>query len=100
MNGHNLLDLMYTDIYEWLTIFQSYVLFTRLKIQTSPPNNSFTTVQMFERSIQNNRFCFLEQAYSSGYLHGADYAVLDQWYRWIRANEDIGLDLIGNVILD
>lgn len=89
---------MYTDIYEWLRIFQSYVLFTRLKIQTSPPRSHSTTVQMFERSIQNNRFCFLEQAYRSGYLHGADYAVLDQWYRWIRANEDIGLDLIGNFL--
>ncbi|KAJ8936372.1 hypothetical protein NQ314_012391, partial [Rhamnusium bicolor] len=60
---------------------------------TTKPKSS-TTVQMFERSIQNNRFCFLEQAYRSGYLHGADYAVMDQWYRWIRANVDISLDLI------
>lgn len=95
VNGYNLLDLMYTDIYEWLRVFQSYVLYTRLKIQTSHPSKTSTTVQMFERSIQNNRFCFLEQAYRSGYLDGADYAVLDQWYRWIRANEDISLDLIG-----
>lgn len=90
---------MYTDIYEWLRVFQSYVLFTRLKIQTSAPSSPSTTVQMFERSIQNNRFCFLEQAYGSGYLHGADYAVLDQWYRWIRANEDISLDLIGKFLI-
>lgn len=50
---------------------------------------------MFERSVQNNRFCFVEQAHQAGYLHSADYAILDQWYRWIRANVDIGLDLIG-----
>ncbi|KAJ8923106.1 hypothetical protein NQ315_001659 [Exocentrus adspersus] len=94
VQGHNLLDLMYSDIHEWLKVFQSYVQFTRLRVQTSKPKSATTTVQMFERSIQNNRFCFLEQAYRSGYLHGADYAVMDQWYRWIRANVDISLDLI------
>ncbi|CAH1154663.1 unnamed protein product [Phaedon cochleariae] len=94
LEGHNLLDLMYSNITEWLRVFQSYVQFTRLAIQTSKPSKSTTTVQMFERSIQNNRFCFMEQAHRSGYLHGADYTVLDHWYRWIRANEDISLDLI------
>ncbi|XP_050311528.1 deoxynucleoside kinase-like [Anthonomus grandis grandis] len=94
VDGHNLLELLYTDIHQWLKVFQSYVQFTRLSIQTTPPKNSSTTVQMFERSVQNNRFCFMEQAYANGYLHSADYAVLDQWYRWIRANVDISLDLI------
>lgn len=51
----------------------------------------------FCRSIQNNRFCFMEQAFENGYLHAADYAVLDQWYRWTRANVDISLDLIGKL---
>ncbi|CAH1100662.1 unnamed protein product [Psylliodes chrysocephalus] len=94
LNGHNLLDLMYSDIHEWLRVFQNYVQFTRLIIQTSKPTSSSTKVQMFERSIQNNRFCFMEQAYKDGFIKGADYAVLDQWYRWIRVNEDIELDLI------
>lgn len=94
VDGHNLLELMYSDIQEWLKVFQSYAQFTRLRIQTTPPKDSSTRVQMFERSIQNNRFCFMEQARDNGYLHDADYAVLDQWYRWIRANVDISLDLI------
>lgn len=37
----------------------------------------------------------MEQAHDAGYLKGADYGVLDQWYRWIRTNIDIRLDLIG-----
>lgn len=40
----------------------------------------------------------MEQAFENGYLHAADYAVLDQWYRWIRANVDISLDLIGKLL--
>jgi len=94
LDDHNLLELLYTDIQQWLKVFQSYVQYTRLSIQTRPPKDSSTRVQMFERSIQNNRFCFMEQARENGYLHPADYAVLDQWYRWIRANVDISLDLI------
>ncbi|CAG9768511.1 unnamed protein product [Ceutorhynchus assimilis] len=94
VDGHNLLELMYNDIHQWLRVFQSYVQFTRLSVQTMLPQSSSTSVQMFERSIQNNRFCFMEQAHDNGYLHAADYAVLDQWYRWIRANVDISLDLI------
>lgn len=95
VDGDNLLELLYTDINKWISVFQSYVQLTRLKVQTTKAKNPETTVQIFERSIQNNRFCFLEHAYRKGSLSSADYAVLDQWYRWIRANVDINLDLIG-----
>lgn len=94
LDGHNLLELLYSDIHKWHNTFQMYVQLSRLKVQTSQPSSPHTTVQMFERSIQNNRFCFVEQAYQNGYLHKADYSVLDQWYRWIRANVNINLDLI------
>ncbi|KAJ8967552.1 hypothetical protein NQ314_002867 [Rhamnusium bicolor] len=53
LEGYNLLDLMYSDIHKWLKVFQSYVQFTRLTVQTTKPKSS-TTVQMFERLIQNN----------------------------------------------
>ncbi|XP_017772565.1 PREDICTED: deoxynucleoside kinase-like isoform X1 [Nicrophorus vespilloides] len=94
LDGHNLLDLLYKDINKWHTTFQTYVQLTRLKVQTSKPTQATTTVQMFERSLQNNRYCFVEQAYNNGYLHDADYAILDKWYRWIRDTVDINLDLI------
>lgn len=51
VEGHNLLDLMYSDIHQWLKVFQSYVQFTRLKVQTTPPKDSNTRVQMFERFV-------------------------------------------------
>lgn len=95
LDGHNLLDLLYSDIHKWHNTFQMYVQLTRLKIQTTPPKNSSTTVQMFERSVQNNRYCFVEQAYKSGILHGADYTILNEWYKWAKKNCDIDLDLIG-----
>lgn len=98
LDGHNLLDLLYTDINKWYSTFQMYVQLTRLKVQTSLPKGAETTVQMFERSIQNNRYCFLEQARQTGILNTADYYIIDQWYKWARANCDLTLDLIGKYI--
>lgn len=98
LDGHNLLNLLYTDIDKWYTVFQKYVQLTRLKVQTSPPKDT-TTTQIFERSLQNNRFCFVEQAKLSGYLKPADYEVIHQWYEWINENIDIDIDLIGTVLL-
>lgn len=83
---------------QWQNTFQSYVQLSRLKVQTTPPKYKTTNVQMYERSIQNNRFCFLEMAHENG-LHNAEYSVLDKWYRWIRENADISLDLVGKCVL-
>ncbi|XP_044252627.1 deoxynucleoside kinase-like isoform X2 [Tribolium madens] len=94
VNGDNLLDLMYSNFPQWLKVFQNYVQLSRLKVQTSKPKNPNTTVQIFERSLQNNRFCFVELAHKGGYLSGPDYAVLDEWYQWIQNNINIDLDLI------
>ncbi|GLV34982.1 deoxyribonucleoside kinase [Carabus blaptoides fortunei] len=67
---------------------------TRVQVQTTPPKNASTAVQIFERSVQNNRFCFVEQAYLAGYLQSADYEVLHQWYQWMELNIDIEIDFI------
>ncbi|KAJ3646816.1 hypothetical protein Zmor_024386 [Zophobas morio] len=94
LNGSNLLELMYSNINQWLKVFQTYVQLSRLKVQTSKPKNPDTTVQIFERSLQNNRYCFVELARKSGSLSEPDYAVLDEWYKWIQNNININLDLI------
>ena len=94
VQGHNLLQLLYTDMSKWAATFQSYVQLTRTQIQTSKPRAE-TKIQMFERSIQNNRHCFLENAYENGYILPAQYFVLCKWYEWIKQNNDISLDLIG-----
>lgn len=93
LDGHNLLELSYLDRDKWLNTFQMYVQLTRLKVQTTTPQST-TTVQMYERSLQNNRYCFVEQAFKSGVLHGADYTIIDEWYKWAKNNCDIDLDLI------
>lgn len=80
---------------KWTFSFQHYVQLSRLKIQTSPLSNPETKVQIFERSLQNSRYCFTENSYKCGYLTNAEYEILCSWYDWIEKNININLDLIG-----
>lgn len=93
VQGHNLLGLLYDDLSKWNATFQSYVQLTRTQIQSSSAKEGIK-VQMFERSVQNNRYCFMENSYKSGFLLPAQYSVLCKWYEWIQENIDISLDLI------
>ncbi|KAJ2939782.1 hypothetical protein O0L34_g17972 [Tuta absoluta] len=94
VHGHNLLGLMYSDLNKWVFAFQHYVLLSRLKIQTSQPSHPGITVKMFERSVQNSRYCFVENAKKQNTLKEPEYQVLSQWFDYTEKNLDIGLDLI------
>lgn len=72
-------------------MFQNYVQLSRLKTQMHQTERK---VLMFERSLQNNRFCFVEMAHTNGQLLDVEYVVLCKWYDWIEQNFDIHLDLI------
>ena len=78
-------------IFRWSFQFQSYVQLTRLQLLKKPTNCS---VKIIERSIQNNRYCFLENAKKEGSLCGAELEVLTAWYDWLNNNVGIPLDLI------
>merc|ERR1719273_1240883 len=91
VKGHNLLGKLYEDPKRWSFQFQSYVQLTRLQLLNKPTTCS---VKIIERSIQNNRFCFLENARKEGSLCGAELEVLIEWYKWLDTHLGIPLDLI------
>lgn len=91
VNGHNLLGKLYEDPKRWSFQFQSYVQLTRLQLLKKPTNCS---VKIIERSIQNNRYCFLENAKKEGSLSGAELETLFSWYDWLNSNIGLPLDLI------
>jgi len=91
VKGHNLLGKLYEDPKRWSFQFQSYVQLTRLQLLKKPTSCS---VKIIERSIQNNRFCFLENAKKEGSLCGAELEVLFSWYDWLDDKIGMPLDLI------
>jgi deoxyadenosine/deoxycytidine kinase len=91
VNGHNLLGKMYEDPKRWSFQFQSYVQLSRLKLLKEPTDCS---VKIIERSLQNNRFCFLENHRKEETLVSAELNVLYTWFSFLQTNMDINLDLI------
>ena len=91
LKGHNLLAMLYENPHRWSFQFQSYIQLTRLKLLKSP---SEKRVKILERSIQNNRFCFLELAKREKTLNPAELEVLYSWYDWLDENLGLDLDLI------
>ncbi|XP_044732536.1 uncharacterized protein LOC123295306 [Chrysoperla carnea] len=92
--GNNLLELLYTDIKKWNFLFQNFVQLSRFKIQTSKPTNLNKNVQIFERTLQSNRFCFGKMAFEQGYLTHPEFLVNTKWYETLNELEDISVDLI------
>lgn len=91
VQGFNLLELLYSDLKRWNFSFQHMVQLSRLNIQLEKSNQQ---IHMFERSVQNNRFCFGEVAHQNKMLNDVENFILDEWYQWIAKNTDISLDLI------
>ena len=78
VGGHNLLGKLYEDPKRWSFQFQSYVQLTRLQLLKKQTDCS---VKIIERSIQNNRFCFLENARREGSLSGSELEVFNMTCR-------------------
>jgi len=81
LNGHNLLQLVYSDPQRWNFAFQHNVQLSRLNLQSKTTDKE---IQMFERSLQNNRYCFVEMAHDKGLLSSPEYGVMCQWYEYIE----------------
>lgn len=91
LNGHNLLEKLYSDPKRWSFQFQSYIQLTRLEILKTPTDK---TVKIIERSIQNNRYCFLELAKRNESLTKEELAVLHSWFDFLDETMVLDLDLI------
>lgn len=46
------------------------------------------TIHLLERSIFSNRFCFVENFYQSGKIHKAEYAILDEWFKYLMTRPE------------
>ncbi|CAG7834567.1 unnamed protein product [Allacma fusca] len=103
MKGHNLLKLFYENPKKTNFLFQHYVQLTRLmdtikKLKSQGNDfdfgNNGARVRIMERSLQNNRYCFIEMARKQGDLEDAEHSVLVEWYNWLESNLDLKLDVI------
>ncbi|XP_049964080.1 deoxynucleoside kinase-like [Schistocerca serialis cubense] len=91
LRGHNLLGLLYENPTRWAHVFQSYVQLTMLDFHMQRSNHR---LKLMERSIHSARYCFVENLKNNGNLADAEYAVLDEWFKWLMSRVDLRCDLI------
>lgn len=93
VNGHNLLDLLYTDPQRWATLFQTYVMLTAIQNHLE---SSSGPVKLIERSVFSSHYCFAKNFFNTGQLHKVEYQVLNDWFQFLITSPDLGIkvDLI------
>jgi deoxyadenosine/deoxycytidine kinase len=80
----NLLDLFYKDIKRWAYTFQSYAFITRVQsLIEYQQQNSEKTVQILERSVYCDRYCFAKNCFEAGNMTALEWQIYREWFSWL-----------------
>jgi deoxyadenosine/deoxycytidine kinase len=82
----NLLDAFYKDGKRWAYTFQSYAFITRVLAQEGQAKNNPHALQLVERSVYSDRYCFAKNAYETGLMSSLEWALYGEWFEWIVQN--------------
>lgn len=82
-DGHNLLDLFYKDPRRWAYSFQSYAFISRIILQQEHARTNPYTIQIVERSVFSDRYCFALNAYELGYMNALEWKIYQEWFAWL-----------------
>lgn len=83
-NEENLLNLFYKDTKRWAYTFQSYAFITRIQQQEeSLAKNPDKAVQILERSVYCDRYCFAKNCYKNGTMSPLEWHMYTEWFSWL-----------------
>jgi deoxyadenosine/deoxycytidine kinase len=81
--GGNLLNLFYADIKRWAYTFQSYAFITRVEAQLEALEKSEHDIQILERSVYCDRYCFAQNCFESGNMSALEWQIYREWFSWL-----------------
>jgi deoxyadenosine/deoxycytidine kinase len=83
----NLLDLFYKDTPRWAYTFQSYAFITRVQtLIEHQKNNDNKQIQVLERSVYCDRYCFAKNCFESGLMSKLEWQIYKEWFSWLVEN--------------
>ena len=85
-NGDNLLDRFYKDMPRWSYTFQTYAFVTRVLDQEKELKKAKTSVQVLERSVFCDRYCFAKNLYEMGAMLPLEWQLYRDWFGWLVEN--------------
>jgi deoxyadenosine/deoxycytidine kinase len=82
-DGENLLDKFYQDPKRWAYTFQTYAFVTRVLEQELSTKKNPGVVQIIERSVYADRYCFARNCYEMGVLSALEWKLYLEWFTWL-----------------
>ncbi len=86
VDGHNLLDKFYKDTARWAYTFQSYAFVTRVMELEAHAKVNTTGIQVLERSVFSDRYCFAKNAFEQGFMSALEWKLYQEWFSWLVDN--------------
>ncbi|MBD3273382.1 AAA family ATPase [Candidatus Dependentiae bacterium] len=79
----NILDLFYKDTRRWAYTFQSFAFVTRVQSIQDALKKNTKDLQVLERSVYCDRFCFAKNCYESGTMSALEWQIYKNWFSWL-----------------
>lgn len=84
--GNNLLERFYEDTPRWAYTFQSYAFITRIMEQQKKFFQEPDSVQLVERSVYSDRYCFAKNCLEMGTMSELEWQLYKDWFAWLVEN--------------
>jgi len=84
--GENLLERFYKDTKRWAYTFQSYAFITRVMEQQKKAAESMHGLQIIERSVYSDRYCFAKNCFEMGTMSPLEWSLYQEWFDWLIEN--------------
>ncbi len=82
-SGENLLEKFYSDTKRWAYTFQTYAFVSRLVEQSKQMASNTTGLQILERSVFSDRYCFASNAHAAGLMSPLEWTIYKEWFNWL-----------------
>lgn len=79
----NLLENFYADTKRWAYTFQSYAFITRVLEQEAYLKKALHPIQILERSVYSDRYCFAKNCYQMGTMTALEWKLYKEWFSWL-----------------
>jgi deoxyadenosine/deoxycytidine kinase len=84
--GHNLLEHFYADPKRWAYTFQTYAFITRVMQQAHYAQENKYNIQIVERSVFSDRYCFAQNSFELGFMNDMEWELYKEWFGWVLDN--------------
>lgn len=89
VGGHNLLDKFYADPKRWAYTFQMYAFITRTMAKKEASSTSNQPIQILERSVFSDRYCFAQNCFELGVMTELEWNLYRDCFDWLTEPESV-----------